>query len=153
MSDFWSKVLAAPQEQPQNPTPSPPATQVPWWQKTVVDVPLQQPPAQAPQQHNVPAQPPVSDEDQRVADALGKTRWAQVQDSVCPNCQSTNYMQPDGYPRPICFDCGHPAPRQTGSDITLKGNEEQLGPVQAARQIASTKTNNYRPHEIFDRIG
>lgn len=152
MSDFWSKVLGEPQQQQNRaPLPQPLAGEVPWWQRSVVPVTPVAPSPQVPQQPEAAPQPALS-EQEIAAQSLSRTQWAKQSTGNCPNCGSDNYSAHPSQPnsRPRCYSCGYPI-TQSGSGVTLKG--EAAGPVQPARQTAASKTNNFNPAAIFDRIG
>jgi hypothetical protein len=144
MSGFWEKVLGTPE--PGQPTPPPATDAVPWWQRTVVDVPQSAPPAQPVQQ---PAEPQTQGNPQ---ESMAKTQWAKQTTGNCPSCASTNYHAHPDAPnaRARCYDCGYPI-SQSGTGVTLKGNN--VGPVKSARQTEASKTNDFNPHQIFDRLG
>lgn len=145
MSGFWDKVLGAPQ--PEQPTPPPAAESLPWWQRPAVDVP----PPSAPQAPPTVQQPP-SQPDTAPDASLARTQWSKQATGNCPNCQSGNYHSHPETPnaRPRCYDCGYPI-TQSGTGVTLKG--ENVGPVQEARQTQASRTNDFNPRAIFDRLG
>lgn len=141
MSDFWSTVLG---ETPA-PAPPPPEADLPWWQRTVVNLPAQ--PVEQPYRP-VPQQP---QEDPHEDATLKRTQWSRESTGNCPNCMSTNYDRHPEYPaaRPRCFDCGYPL-IQAGSGAAVQG--DAAGKVPAARQIAAAKTNNFNPKEIVHHM-
>ena len=144
MSGFWEKVLGSPQ--PNEPTLPPAPDSVPWWQRTVVDVPQPTTPAQPVQQ------PAAAPDPSTPEDSLARTQWAKQAAGNCPSCGGDNFHKHPDAPnaRPRCYDCGYPI-SQSGSGVTLKGNN--VGPVKAARQTEASKTNSFNPHQIFDRLG
>lgn len=145
MSDFWSNVLGnTPQPDPA-PAPTPQAD-VPWWQRTVIDVPTPPPPASQPM-----APQPEEGGELDPEKSLQRTQWARETTGNCPGCNGPNYDRHPEAPsaRPRCFDCGYPI-TQTGSGVTVQG--EQVGPVQAARQIPAARTNNFNPNQIVHHM-
>lgn len=120
---------------------------MPWWQRTVVDVPAQQP---ALESHDVVILPDDEPAD-AVQTSLARTQWAKETTGGCPGCGSANYARHPDQPRarPRCFDCGYPI-SQSGSGLAPQG--EKVGPVAPARQTRAASTNNFRPHEIVHHM-
>lgn len=143
MSDFWSNILG---NNPPEETQPPPQSDLPWWKRPLVDVPLPQssPPAPGQPQQNDPAQ--QLDPEQSRA----KTQWARDTSGNCPSCGSQDYSRHPENPtaRPRCFSCGYPLV-QSGSGLASLLPDKNMGPVKEARQIPEARTNNFNPRHIM----
>lgn len=128
MSDWWSKKLAnGPAKQSVPPT-SPPS-QVPY-----------HPYPQAPN-------PQVTYDAQQDQTTVTRAQSAKRNDR-CPECNSGNYMAPQGTTRMRCYDCGYPLV-QSGSGGGLPSDSS--GPATPAKQVS--QGGGFNPNVIVDRIG
>jgi len=128
MSDWWSRKLGNGPAKPSVPPTSPPS-QVPY-----------QP---YPQTQN----PQVQYDPQQDQTTVNRAVSARTNDR-CPNCNSGNYMAPQGTNRLRCYDCGYPI-MQSGSGSGLPS--EASGPATPAKQVSQGQ--GFQPNVIVDRIG
>jgi hypothetical protein len=154
-SDFWSKRLA-PQQPAQMAPPAP--SNRPWWQPGVApqstSAPIAVTPQPQPQQASVAPVGETHFGDLLLQDDYTSTKAQSARDKeTCPDCQSPNYMAPQGHPNAMkqCFDCGW-NPRFQHSTHGASGIGQQNLPTRTARG-QTLSTNNFNPQAIVGRVG
>lgn len=122
-----------------------------WWANKLGAVPSQRstPSVTPPVRPSVQVAPSTAHRLPIEYDAVDDTVTTKAQhvrkSSLCPECNSGNYMVMNGnYSR--CYDCGYPVV-QSGSGMPTSTS---TAPVRAAKQLVVT--NNYNPEQIVGRL-
>jgi hypothetical protein len=135
MSDFWERQRA--KVAAQNPPPSPPVSDVPWWAQGTNLVPHARQPENA-----APAQPQGQADTNRIdGHDISRAEFLRGKAEECPQCPVNpdtgirgNMFKTSSSAAWRCFDCGYVDGREI-HDISLPITATAEGPARRARQI------------------